>query len=217
MAAVKRQRVDSDLDPEDSSDILDWLGPVGARENGGNDWLGELSPGIQLEGDEGGASEVAHGERPSAAAPAAAHFVDAVDVFLTNQNGGKSEPAPQPGPSGTMAPFSAAQPTRAAPCAMGRGPAPVSPQELEIWSSSLPHSYKFTMSVAERELHVRMMKQLLAEGTNPPVITSWVPTKDKAGQPLIRLHTIFRDQCARAATARPTPRARVTCSPHHLL
>ena len=193
MATVKRQRVDADLDHiEESSDLLDWLGPVGPREGGANDWLGELSPGLQLEADEGGASEQAHGERPTAAAPAAAHFVDAVDVYMTNQTASaKSEAAPQPGPS-PLAPFS--QPSRAAPYAMGRGPAPVSPQELDIWSASLPNSYKFTMSVAERELHVRMMKQLIAEGTNPPVITSWVPTKDKAGQPLIRLHTIFRDQ-----------------------
>ena len=183
--AVKRQRLD-ELSHDDSSELLGWLEHSPGPDTGDDHWPA-MSPGSLEDGD--GSPVV-----PAAAAPSSADGfcvepqtatvppVEATPQQLLDAYAGQlvlAKTTAMPGPIASM----------------GRAPAPVSSHELDIWIGSLPPSYALTTTAAERELHVRMMKQLLSEKLSPPVVTSWVPSKDKSGRPLLRLHIVFHDQC----------------------
>lgn len=197
-AGDKRQRT-HELTREDSADV-DWLDPSTAPSSGPGDLLDTLSAdGFGFgSGDETGSA---------AATTAAPVGVDGIpDGGLAGMNAGIAAPAAAPTPGQLLE----AQSARVAGSAhgpivsMGRPPAAATTQELDVWVHSLPQSYALTTTTAERELHVRMMKHLLGEGCSPPVMTSWVPMS-KGGQPIMRLHIVFKDQCAAPAAAAPQP------------
>jgi hypothetical protein len=194
--SVKRQRIEAELDSiDDSTDLLDWLAPGAGEKENTSDWLGPLSPvpGPEGEADGEGAADL---PTSSIAAPAEDFSEGVLGEEAPPSLAGLS--APPPGPA--AAPAAAAQPSEAEASAplltsMGRGPAAATPQELESLVVSLPPSYGLTTSNVERELHVRMLKQLRADGPQATV-TSWVPMQDAAGRPLVRLHAVFHDRCA---------------------
>ena len=128
---------------------------------------------------------------------------------------GRPPPDQQPSTAGAAA--NAALSKTLGTSMIGRGPAPVTTQELETLVSSLPPSYALTTKVDERELHVRLLRQLRADGPAATVLTSWVPTKDAGGRPLLRLHTVFRDRYAATALQKRAAHffAPRTCIPQH--
>ena len=205
MATAKRQRLDElggeQIDSSnDQTDILDFfVEPVGAKENGdGDDFFEGLA---QLEGGEASlGSTPASGPIPGDK-PAADPFV--ASLISNGFNGTAAEtgkaPLPDQQPSTAGAAANAALSKTLGTSMIGRGPAPVTTQELETLVSSLPPSYALTTKVDERELHVRLLRQLRADGPAATVLTSWVPTKDAGGRPLLRLHTVFRDRYAATA------------------
>ena len=223
MATAKRQRLDElggeQIDSSnDQTDILDFfVEPVGAKENGdGDDFFEGLA---QLEGGEASlGSTPASGPIPGDK-PAADPFV--ASLISNGFNGTAAEtgkaPLPDQQPSTAGAAANAALSKTLGTSMIGRGPAPVTTQELETLVSSLPPSYALTTKVDERELHVRLLRQLRADGPAATVLTSWVPTKDAGGRPLLRLHTVFRDRYAATALQKRAAHflAPRTCIPQH--
>ena len=189
----KRQRssTDENLEGLASDDIFSLLSPLSSgkeKPEGGGDWLDSLTPvgGEELPGTS------AQGAR-SASAPATS------DSFVNLLFSGDAGTDAATGESLASATVLAENGTLES---IGRPPTIPSQDEMDAHVASLPQHYAFTTSLTDRQLHVRMINRLRAEGPAATVLTSWVSLQDPKGGYLVKLHAVFRDRYAAAQPAR---------------
>ena len=67
-------------------------------------------------------------------------------------------------------------------------------ETLDSLASCLPKQYQLATSQEDKEIHAALLRQVRVLGQT--VATSWVRSR-KAGEPLLRLHIVFRDRYTR--------------------
>ena len=171
----------------ESSELIDWLRAPAACEP---EWLRALEP-----------NDDSNIELGSCSSPVSGHGTMRGDAFisslLADGSGSSLTDTNSPG----HAPPARAPSPRNAECGGSTHPYHAS-AELHALVSSLPSSYLLTTSTEERVLHLGLLKQLRIEGPDAMALTSWIRCKDHAkdssGNPIIRLHAVFRDRCSSA-------------------